>query len=241
MTDGDTLLELDDVSAAYGPYRALFDVSFRIRTGSATALIGSNGAGKSTVARVITGLVPSSGGRITFAGNDITGLHTWEIARAGITHLSEGRSVFSSLSVEENLVLSFRASVGRRGLPHALELAYGAFPRLGERRTQSAGTLSGGEQRMLALARVFGVERTLLIVDELSFGLAPVIVDEVYEGLARVRSEGTSLLVIEQHVDRALELADAAVVLRKGSVVFDGTVDDARAHLDDLVLGREDA
>lgn len=247
MTDGpavdvpasaEPLLELDGVSVAYGPYEALFDVSLRVGAGRATALVGANGAGKSTVARAVSGLVPSTRGTIRFDGQDITGRPAYEIARSGLSQLTEGRSVFASLSVEENLTLTFRRALGRRGVAGALAQAYGAFPRLGERRTQSAGTLSGGEQRMLALARVLVLRQKLLVVDELSFGLAPVVVDEVYAALERVLASGTSLLLIEQHVDRALALVDDVVVLSKGRVVFDGTPADVQGRLGDLVLGR---
>jgi branched-chain amino acid transport system ATP-binding protein len=234
---GGPLLEVERISASYGPYRALFDVSLTVGEGSAVALVGSNGAGKSTLARVVSGLVPLTAGRIRFNGVDIGGRHTFEIARMGLTHVTEGRSVFSSLSVEENLVLSFRRALGHRAVPAALERAYTAFPRLGERRGQSAGTLSGGEQRMLALSRVLVVPQKLLVVDELSFGLAPVVVDEVYAALAQVLATGTSLIIVEQHVDRALELADTVVVLGKGRVVYDGPVDDVRPRLSELILG----
>lgn len=232
------LLELDEVSASYGPYRALFGVSLCVPAGSALALVGANGAGKSTVARVVSGLVPVTSGRIRLDGRDVTGWPPHRVARAGLRHVTEGRSVFASLTVEENLVLPFRHALGRKAVPAALEEAYGSFPRLGERRTQSAGTLSGGEQRMLALARALVVREKLLVVDELSFGLAPAIVDEVYAALASVRSAGTSLLIIEQYVDRALALADAVVVLSKGSVAYDGSVEGVRSRLDDLLLGR---
>ena len=237
MTE-DPLLELRGVCAAYGPYEALFDVSFAVPTGRAVALVGANGAGKSTVARVVSGLVPTTAGTIRFDGRDVTGRPAYEIARSGLSQLTEGRSVFASLSVEENLTLSFRRAFGRRGLSDALDEAYAAFPRLGERRTQSAGTLSGGEQRMLALARVLVLHQKLLVVDELSFGLAPVVVDEVYEALGRVLSAGTSLLLIEQHVDRALLLADDVVVLSKGRVAYCGPVEGVEGRLGDLVLGR---
>jgi len=234
----DPLLELRGVGAAYGPYEALFDVSLTVRPGRALALVGANGAGKSTVARVVSGLVPTTRGTIRFDGRDITGRPAYEIARLGLTQLTEGRSVFASLTVEENLVLPFRRALGRKGVPDALDRAYGAFPRLGERRGQSAGTLSGGEQRMLALARVLVLHQNLLVVDELSFGLAPVVVDEVYAALERVLATGTSLLLIEQHVDRALVLADDVVVLSKGRVVYDGPVAGVEDRLGDLVLGR---
>lgn len=234
---GGVLLELLGVSAAYGPYEALFDISFQLRTGRAMALVGANGAGKSTVARVVSGLVPTTGGSIRFDGRDITGRPAYEIARLGLSHLTEGRSVFASLTVEENLVLAFRRAVGRKGVPDALTLAYDAFPRLGERRSQSAGTLSGGEQRMLALARVLVLHQKLLVVDELSFGLAPGVVDEVYGALERVLASGTSLLLIEQHVDRALMLADDLVVLGKGRIRYDGPAAGVEGQVAELVLG----
>lgn len=236
-----TLLELRGVCAAYGPYEALFDVSLQVGTGQALAVVGANGAGKSTVARVVSGLVPSTSGSIRFDGRDITGRPAYEIARLGLSQLPEGRSVFASLSVEENLTLAFRRALGRRGVPDALARAYEGFPRLGERRTQSAGTLSGGEQRMLALARVLVLRQKLLVVDELSFGLAPVVVDEVYEALRRVLASGTSLLLVEQHVDRALLLADDVVVLSKGRVVYAGTAAGSEGTVAELVLGRPEA
>jgi branched-chain amino acid transport system ATP-binding protein len=237
-TRSDPLLELEGVGAAYGPYEALFDVSLRVRPGRALALVGANGAGKSTVARVVSGLVPTTRGTIRFDGQDITGRPAYEIARLGLSQLTEGRSVFASLTVEENLTLSFRRALGRKGVPGALDKAYEAFPRLRERHGQSAGTLSGGEKRMLALARVLVLQQKLLVVDELSFGLAPVVVDEVYAALGQVVAAGTSLLLIEQHVDRALVLADDVVVLSKGRVVYDGPVADVEGRLGDLVLGR---
>ena len=218
------LLELHDVDVAYGPYRALFGVSMAVAERSGLALVGSNGAGKSTVARVVSGLVRPSGGSIVFDGRDITGWPAWRIARLGVAHAPEGRSVFASLTVEENLSLEFRSSLGHRGIAGALKRTYEAYPRLGQRRDQIAGTLSGGEQRMLALARVLAVPQRLLVVDELSLGLAPVVVDEVFEALRRVLESGTALLIVEQHVERALELADRAVVLSEGRVTFDGHI-----------------
>lgn len=221
------LLDVRDVSASYGPYRALFDVSFTVGEGVAVALVGANGAGKSTVARVVSGLVRATSGRVVFDGTDVTALSAWKIARLGLGHVNEGRSVLASLSVEENLELALRPAFGRGGLRSALEGVYASYPRLAERRDQLAGTLSGGEQRLLGLARVLAVPKRLLVVDELSLGLAPVAVDEVFSALRAVRDAGTSLLIVEQHVERALELADRAVVLTRGSVSFDGRIEDA--------------
>lgn len=217
-------LELREVSAAYGRFRALFGVSMSVPAGSVTALVGSNGAGKSTIARVASGLVPVSKGRIFFAGEDVTGLSTWRLVRLGMAHAPEGRSVFATLDVEDNLRLTFIRALGRKRAGEALERAYARFPGLADRRRQLAGTLSGGEQRMLALARVLAVPPKLLVVDELSLGLAPRVVDDVYRALREIRDAGTSLLVIEQQLPRALELAEQLVVLRKGRVVESGPV-----------------
>jgi branched-chain amino acid transport system ATP-binding protein len=166
---------------------------------------------------------------VSVAGHDVTGLPAWKIARLGVAHAPEGRSVLSTLTVEQNLVLAFRRSLGRRGVAPALERAYDEFPRLRERRTQSAGTLSGGEQRMLSLARVLADPPRLLVVDELSLGLAPRLVDEVYATLRRVREAGTALLIVEQHVTRALAIAETAVLLGKGTVVQTGAAADVLA------------
>jgi ABC-type branched-subunit amino acid transport system ATPase component len=219
---GAPLLELRDVNAGYGPFRALFGVSFSVAEGSVVALLGGNGAGKTTVARVITGLVPVSSGEVLFDGTNIAGMPPWRIAPRGVVHAPEGRSVFSSLTVEENLTLDFRCNLGRKGVADGLARAYELFPRLGERRKQIAGTLSGGEQRMLALARVLVRPPRLLVVDELSLGLAPIVVDEVYANLEKVRQSGTTMLIIEQYVGHALQIADTAVLLQHGEVVYDG-------------------
>jgi branched-chain amino acid transport system ATP-binding protein len=229
------LLELRDVSAGYGPFRAIFDVSLEIHEGKVLALLGSNGAGKTTVARLASGLIRPTSGAVYFEGVRIDKLRTYRIARLGIVHAPEGRSVFASLSVEENLVLAFRREFGRRGVSDALDRAYELFPRLGERRKQIAGTLSGGEQRMLSLARVLVHPPRLLIADELSLGLAPIIIDEVYRNLAAVRDSGTTLLLVEQYVGHALQIADEVAVLTKGTVAFRGPTDEL-GDLSDFLL-----
>ena len=221
------VLELRSVSAAYGPFRALFDVSLTVDRGESVALVGSNGAGKTTVARVASGLVVPSAGGVIVDGVDMTSARTYAFARAGVAHAPEGRSVFASLTVEENLSLSFRRVHGRRGLRKSLDLAYEMFPVLGRRRGQTAGTLSGGEQRMLSLARVLVDLPKVLIADELSLGLAPIIVDELYESLRRLRDEGTSLLIVEQQVVQALRLCDRVAVLDHGAVSWTGDSTDA--------------
>lgn len=222
MSGRSEVLRLEEVHASYGPFRALFGVSFEVPYGSVVALLGPNGSGKTTVARVASGLLVPSAGRVVIGGLDVTGWPPWRIARLGIAHAVEGRSVFGSLSVEENLRLAFRRSLGARGVAAALERAFTAFPRLRDRRGQNAGTLSGGEQRMLSLARVLADPPKVLIADELSLGLAPVLVDAVYEALAAIRAAGTSLLIVEQQVRRALQVADVVVLLSKGAVGYCG-------------------
>jgi branched-chain amino acid transport system ATP-binding protein len=216
------VLELRDVAAAYGPFRALFGVSLTVEPGEAVALVGANGAGKTTVARVATGLVPPSSGAVVVDGVDLTGKRTYEFARAGVAHAPEGRSVFATLTVEENLTLSFRRLRGRKGVRESLDLAFEMFPVLGRRRQQTAGTLSGGEQRMLSMARVLVESPKILVADELSLGLAPIIVDEVYASLERLRQQGTSLLIVEQQVAHALDLCDRVVLLDHGAVSWTG-------------------
>ncbi len=239
--DGAHVLTVQHVSACYGPYRALFDVSFRVPNGGVVALVGSNGAGKSTVARTVTGLVEATSGQITFAGADITRLPAYKIARLGMSHVVEGRGVFSSLTVEENLTLAFRQRDGRGKLRENLERAYAAFPILGERRKQNAGTLSGGQQRLLSLAKVLVVPAKVLFADELSLGLAPVVVDHVYDGLREINSNGTALVVVEQQVHRALELATWAIVLDHGAVAYEGEPSGAGAVVEALMQRREQA
>jgi branched-chain amino acid transport system ATP-binding protein len=220
------LVEFQDVDAGYGPFRALFGVSFELHPGRVLTVLGSNGAGKTTIARVCSGLITPTAGRVIIDGTDVTGWRPYRYARLGIVHAPEGRSVFASLTVQENLELTFRRSRGRAGVTAALNEAYGMFPRLGERRRQTAGTLSGGEQRMLALARVLVEKPRLLIADELSLGLAPIVVDEVYRTLATIRDAGTTLLIVEQHVHHALNIGDDAIVLVKGEVAYYGAVDE---------------
>jgi branched-chain amino acid transport system ATP-binding protein len=216
------VLELRDVDAAYGPFRAIFDVSLSLLPGHVLALLGSNGSGKTTIARICSGLVVPTSGQVFFDGEDATGERPFKFAQRGVVHAPEGRSVFASLTVEENLALTFRRSRGRNGERAALEEAYVMFPRLRDRRRQVAGTLSGGEQRMLSLSRVLVERPRLLIADELSLGLAPIIVDEVYDTLARIRDAGTTLMIVEQHVHHALGLADETIVMVKGELAYSG-------------------
>jgi branched-chain amino acid transport system ATP-binding protein len=227
------VLELRDVAAAYGPFRALFDVSFAVGSGEAVALVGANGTGKTTVARVASGLLRPSAGHVLVDGIELTGAKTHQFARAGVAHAPEGRSVFATLDVEENLALAFGRVQHRKEVRRSLDRAFDLFPRLAERRGQLAGTLSGGQQRLLSLARVMVDVPKVLVADELSLGLAPIVVAEVYDGLAQLRAEGTSLLVIEQKVALALDLCDRVVVLDHGRVTWTGPSAEAAA-----VVGR---
>jgi branched-chain amino acid transport system ATP-binding protein len=234
-------LVVDQVCAAYGPYRALFGVSFTVRAAQIVALLGSNGAGKSTVARVVTGLLPVTNGRVFLAGSEATNLPAHALARGGVAHVPEGRGVFGRLTVEENLTISFHSRLGRSKVQSALEQAFLTFPILAERRHQRAGTLSGGQQRLLSLAKVLVAPPRLLVADELSLGLAPIVVDAVYEGLRQIHSRGTAIVVIEQQVERVLELASSAVVLEHGQVAFEGSAADARAAVGALLQRRSAA
>ena len=226
---------LDDVSAGYGPFRALFEVSLSVAPGEALALVGPNGAGKTTLARVASGLVAPTAGTVHVDGADLTGSRPYQFARAGVAHAPEGRSVFATLTVEENLSLSFRRSRGRKGVRTGLDTAFSLFPALGERRRQIAGSLSGGEQRMLSMARVLVEAPKLLVADELSLGLAPIVVEQLYEALGRLRESGTSLLVVEQQVGHALRLCDRVAMLDHGQVTWTGpsaeAADRVRTHL----------
>ena len=216
------ILDLRAVEAAYGPFRALFGVDLHVQPGEAVALLGANGAGKTTIARVASGLVAPSRGSVLIDGVEMSRAPTYQFARAGVAHAPEGRSVFATFTVEENLVLSFQRALGKSGVAAGLDRAYELFPRLRQRRTQIAGTLSGGEQRMLSLARVLVEEPRLLIADELSLGLAPIVVDEVYATLETIRGHGTALLIVEQHVQHALELCDRIALLDHGLIDWEG-------------------
>ena len=228
------VLELRGVCASYGPFRALFGVSLAVEASGSLALLGSNGAGKTTVARVARGLVVPTSGSVLVDGEDLTGARPHQYARAGVAHAPEGRSVFATLTVAENLRLSFRRTHGASGLSSALDRAYDLFPKLGNRPSQLAGTLSGGEQRMLSMARVLVNPPKLLIADEPSLGLAPIIIDEVYQSLRAIREAGTAVLIVEQQVGHALQLCDRTAVLGHGAVEWEGPADEAT----DVMVGQ---
>ncbi|HEY3832652.1 MAG TPA: ABC transporter ATP-binding protein [Acidimicrobiia bacterium] len=228
---GTPMLELRGVNAGYGPFRAIFDVSLTVPKGSVLAVLGPNGAGKTTIARVATGLVAPTDGSVLIDGKDVTNRPTYEYARMGVAHAPEGRSVFATLTVAENLELPLRRTRSRAETETEMQRAFDMFPRLGERRKQLAGTLSGGEQRMLSLARAIVEDAQLVVADELSLGLAPIIVDEVYGMLGRIRDQGATLLIIEQHVGHALAIADSVIILDRGAIGFVGSPEGARGEL----------
>ena len=211
------LLEVEDLRVRYGAVEAVHGISFGVEAGQVTALIGANGAGKSSTLAAISGLVPATG-RIRFAGRVIAGRPPHEIVRAGIVQVPEGREILARMTVEENLLLGLRGRDRSR-----IASAYERFPILGERRALLAGTLSGGEQQMLAIARALLAEPRLLLLDEPSLGLAPLVVARVFEALADLRRQGVTMLLVEQNALRALRLADQAYVMDLGRLVMRGT------------------
>ena len=231
--DGDTIeppiLELDDIRAAYGAIEVVHGVSLAVPAGGVLALLGPNGAGKTTIIGVASGLIAPTGGAVRLAGHDVTGVGASDLARAGVCTVPEGRGIFPNLTVSENLLMATYAGTDRR---HLEEVAYARFPRLGERRSQLVGTMSGGEQQMLAMARALATDPALLLLDELSMGLAPRIVSELYEQVAGIAESGVSVLVVEQFARSVLGVADRAVVMTHGVVRWSGSADE----LDDEVL-----
>ena len=218
---GDPILELRGVEAGYGQARVLKDVDLRIAEGEAVAILGANGAGKTTLARVITGAIRPTGGSVRIAGRDLAGLPAHRIARLGVSHCMEGRRIITTLSVEENLKLAAR-NVGARIVAERLASVYALFPVLAERRSSPGASMSGGQQQMLAIARALMARPRLVIFDEISLGLAPVVMDRLYETLALLKEARMTLIVIEQDVDRALALADRAYVLENGAFGLSG-------------------
>jgi len=215
------MLELRDIHVFYGGIRALNGVSLRVETGELVALIGSNGAGKSTTLKTISGLLRPRQGAIFYSGQEITRAATDRIVALGISHCPEGRRIFGRLSVRENLLLG---AVQRRGQDlHAdLERVYELFPRLRERLSQAGGTLSGGEQQMLAIGRALMSRPRLLLLDEPSLGLAPLMVERIFEVIRELKRQGATILLVEQNVHHALDVADRAYVMESGQVTLDG-------------------
>jgi branched-chain amino acid transport system ATP-binding protein len=231
------VLEVDALSVSYGEARALFDVSFRLDAGRAIAVLGANGAGKSSLAAAIVGVVRATSGHVRFEGRDVTRWPAHRISRAGVAYVPEGRGIYPHLTVIDNLRAMLRHAVPRTDREHAVARAVELFPVLGRRRKQAAGTLSGGEQQMLSLARVLAAPPKLLVADEMSLGLAPMMVDVVFESLGRAKEAGVTILLVEQYVERALALADDAIVLLQGGVAWSGAASDARAAALESYLG----
>ena len=225
------ILEIVGLEVRYGEARAVFGVDLEVAQGEVVAVLGPNGAGKTSLAAAITGRVRPAAGQVRISGRDVSGRSTSHISRLGVAYVPEERAIFPHLSVLDNLRVLLRYAVPRSERGAALERALDTFPVLAERRRQSAGTLSGGEQQMLSLARVLAAPPRLLIADEMSLGLAPRLVDLVFDSLRRAREEGVTILLIEQYVERALSLADDAVILRRGRVAWRGPASDAGAEL----------
>ena len=230
------LLKVQDLDVSYGPSQALFGVSIDVAPGTVLAVLGANGAGKSTFARCVSGLVPSAAGRVTFDGKDITGLPAHRVRRLGLTYVPEGRGIFPGLSVTDNLRMAV-AKEPRHERAAAIERAVERFPVLGTRLSQRAGSLSGGEQQMLALARAFAVSPKLIIADELSLGLAPLVTESVFQSLEEARKSGITIVLSEQFVHRALSMADSCVILTRGRVGWSGPASGAGQEVIDRYLG----
>jgi branched-chain amino acid transport system ATP-binding protein len=237
MTSPKPILSLTGLGASYGLIPALDDVSLAVGESEAIAVLGSNGAGKSTLSRTIAGLVPATRGSVVLDGEDITNCSPDVVRRRGVCLLPEGRGIFPSLTVMENLRMGARL-VPRAERPQRLHRAVEMFPILGKRSSQLAGSLSGGEQQMLSLARVVVAPTRLIIADELSLGLAPKVVDSVFENLQKIRDQGIAIILIEQFVLRALAFSDRCVVLHRGRVGWAGAASDAHEEVLQRYLGQ---
>ena len=215
------LLELENVTAFYGDLQALFGITLRVQAGEIVTLIGANGAGKTTILRLISGIKQLASGSLRFSGQDVSRVPAHEMVARGVSHVPEGRQVFPFLTVRENLSLGAYTPRARANAKRTLEEQLTLFPRLGERLAQLAGTLSGGEQQMVAIARGLMAQPKLLLLDEPSLGLAPKIVEEVFEKIRRVRQTGITMLIVEQNVVSGLAIADRGYVVQHGSVVLE--------------------
>jgi branched-chain amino acid transport system ATP-binding protein len=219
------LLEIKDMTVYYGKSMAVQDVSLEVAEGTVVSIIGANGAGKSTILRALSGLVASTSGEIMFKGNRINGRETTEIVRLGISLVPEGRQLFPYLSVLSNLKLGATLRKDKDGISHSLEEVYKLFPRLEERRNQKAGTLSGGEQQMLAIGRGLMARPKLLCMDEPSLGLAPIVIEQLAEVIKDINQRGMSVLLVEQNVQLALGVASRGYALQVGKVVLEGDIE----------------
>jgi branched-chain amino acid transport system ATP-binding protein len=216
------VLRLTDIAAGYGSFQALFGVSLEVAAGEAVAVIGPNGAGKTTLMRVISGLLPAKSGSVVLEGRALTRLPAHRIVAAGIVHVPENRRLFARLTTEENLRMGAFIPAARRHFAERLAWVYELFPRLRERRHQPAGTMSGGEQQMCAIGRALMSRPKLLLMDEPSAGLAPLVVEQVFDLVRRIRAEGFTVLIVEQNVRQVLDIVDRAYLLESGRIRLSG-------------------
>ena len=217
------LLEVNDLEVYYGVIRALKGISFQVNEGEIVSLIGANGAGKTTMMQSVVGIIPKRSGTVIFDGQDITKTPCHKIVKLGMTQVPEGRRIFQELSVYDNLLMGAYTVKDQQQFKEDLEAAFARFPRLAERRKQIAGTLSGGEQQMLAMSRALMTRPKLLMLDEPSMGLAPILVDQIFEIIKELNEAGTTILLVEQNASKALEISDRAYVLETGCVTLSGT------------------
>ena len=224
------MLSLTSVSSGYGSFQALFSVSLEVPQGEAVGVIGPNGAGKTTLMRVISGLIPLRDGAMTFDGQAVGGLPAHRMVEQGIAHVPENRRLFPRLTVEDNLRIGAYVPQARRRFAEQLAWVYGLFPRLKDRREQAAGTLSGGEQQMCAIGRALMSKPKLLLMDEPSAGLAPLVVAQVFELVERIRAEGLTVLIVEQNVQQVLDVVDRAYLLEVGSIKLAGTSEEFKGN-----------
>ena len=223
------LLEVKDLQVYYGVIQALKGISFEVNEGEIVTLIGANGAGKTTTMQSIIGLIPSHGGSVVFDGQDITKMPCHKIVHSGLTQVPEGRRIFQELTVYENLLMGGFSQKDQSVLKKDIEAIYERFPRLAERKNQIAGTLSGGEQQMLAIGRAMMSRPKLLLLDEPSMGLSPLLVDQVFDIIKQLREEGTTILLVEQNAGKSLAISDRAYVLELGEIVLSGTGEELAA------------
>lgn len=224
------MLELKNIDVFYGDVQVVWDVSFSVQSGDIAALIGANGAGKSTILKTISGIVRPAGGKITFDGKEITRMAPYDLIETGLAHVPEARRLFVEMSVEENLDMGSLKGNAKKAREETKAMVYELFPRLKERRKQLAGTLSGGEQQMVAIGRGLMSKPKLIMFDEPSLGLAPILVRDIFEVIKKIRGEGMTILIVEQNVKLSLAIADKAYVLASGRLVMEGT---GAALLDD--------
>jgi branched-chain amino acid transport system ATP-binding protein len=224
------MLSLGSISAAYGSFQALFGVSLDVARGEAVGVIGPNGAGKTTLMRVISGILPMQEGHMSIEDRDISGLPAHRVVEHGIAHVPENRRLFPRLSVEENLRIGAFIPSARARFAEQLDWVYQLFPRLKERRSQPAGTMSGGEQQMCAIARALMSKPKVLLMDEPSAGLAPIVVQQVFELVHRIRAEGLTVLIVEQNVQQVLDVVDRAYLLEVGAIKLSGTAAELKGN-----------